>query len=68
MMFDVKIYFYSVLLSRASEISGVYICVVIALWISGKLFIAFEWLRKIYFSYISLFCCAVCAVKFQDNH
>ncbi len=31
MMFDVKFYFHSVLLSRASGISGVYICVVIAL-------------------------------------
>ena len=37
-MFDVKSYFHLVLLSRASEISGVLICVVIALRISGDLF------------------------------
>ena len=40
MMFDVKFYFHSVLLPRASGISGMYICVVIALWIAGELFVA----------------------------
>ncbi len=44
---EVQIYFHSVLLTRASEISAVLICVVIALSIFGALFVALNDFVKI---------------------